>query len=83
MLFINFFIFYHFRQDRYLCEPRDNTEFFPPKGNLLIASYKTFGTYDSPTYLTETKEKIGKFKSHEKCSASVKLLNIFSFPLTE
>ncbi|XP_033229233.1 uncharacterized protein LOC117180821 [Belonocnema kinseyi] len=72
-------------QDRYLIEPRDKTDFFPPKGNLRMATYNRLGTYEPQKYLTETKENIRKYEpsDFEKHPAPVKMLNIFSYPLTD
>ncbi|XP_051154208.1 uncharacterized protein LOC127277272 isoform X2 [Leptopilina boulardi] len=72
-------------QNKFLREPRDNTEFFPPKGHLQISTYKQLGINESQNYLTETKEKIKEYKieNFQKCSKSTQLLNIHSFPLQD
>lgn len=75
----------YFRHDRYLREPLDNTEFFPPKGHLRISTYKQLGTDEITNYLTETREKFKEYTSEDfpKYSEPIKLLNILSFPLND
>ncbi|XP_029034299.2 uncharacterized protein LOC114871902 [Osmia bicornis bicornis] len=43
-------------------EPRDNTDIFPPKGNLFKSSYKRIGTEDTRTGISETQAMLSQIE---------------------
>ncbi|CAL1674676.1 unnamed protein product [Lasius platythorax] len=50
----------HDWQVKSLSEPRDNTDIFPPKGNLHRASYRRLGPEDEGTGISETRAMLSQ-----------------------
>lgn len=48
------------RQMKILSEPRNNTDIFPPKGNLHKSSYQRLGSEDEGTGISETRAMLSQ-----------------------
>ncbi|XP_072743876.1 uncharacterized protein [Anoplolepis gracilipes] len=56
----------HDWQVKFLSEPRDNVDIFPPKGNLYKSSYRRFGLEDEGTGISETQAMLSQIEMRDE-----------------